>query len=175
MKEKVNILAIYSSPEHHYFTRPKFDVGTAETISHDSIDLDIGRGITGDRFEHATYPLTFISEEVMREVCNTLELVYDPQLFRRNIVISGIGLNALIGEKFYIGEVGFEGLEHCAPCTWMNAVMKKGAYALMSGRGGLRARVIAPGKLRTGESELITSDRIVFPDPLEKLIKPRLP
>ena len=147
MKIDVNISHIYASPEHHYFTREKFDIGSAPTYELEYVDLKPNRGIKGDRFEFSKYPLTLISEEVMQAVCQELELPYKPRLFRRNIVISGINLNQLIGRRFFMDGIEFEGLEHCAPCTWMNAVMKKGAYGLMSGRGGLRIRANTAGRL----------------------------
>lgn len=177
----VNVSYIYSSPEHHYFTRDKFDIGSAPTYELESVILKPGKGIKGDRFENSKYPVTFISEEVMQEVCSNLELPYDPRLFRRNIIVSGINLTQLIGKRFSIGKdssqksVVFEGIEHCSPCTWMNAVMKKGAYRLMQGRGGLRARVIEEGVLKTGANTLITQDEFKLLDPCEPLAKPRLP
>jgi len=181
MKIDVNISHIYSSPEHHYFTRDKFDVGSAPTYDLEYVRLEKGKGIADDRFEFSKYPVTFICEEVMREVCLELELPYDPGLFRRNIVISGINLMQLIGKKFSFihagrqGSVTFEGIEHCAPCTWMNAVMKKGAYASMRGRGGLRARVIDEGELSAGANTLITEDNYELLDPCAALARPRLP
>ena len=175
MRTEVNISHIYASSEHHYFTREKFDVGTALTQELSFIELEPGRGIKGDRFEFSSFPITFVSEEVMREVFKQLDLSYDPLLFRRNIVISGVNLNQLIGKTFKLGSVIFEGLEHCAPCTWMNAVMKKGAYRLMSGRGGLRARVVEKGNLKTGTNTLITKEDFNLLDPIEALKKPRIP
>ena len=175
MKLDVFISHIYASCEHHYFTRDKFDIGSAPTYDYESVELEPNRGIEGDRFEFSTYPLTFMSEEVMKEVCKELSLPYKPTLFRRNIVISGLNLNQLIGKKFFIGGVLFEGLEHCAPCTWMNAVMKKGAYRLMSGRGGLRVRVVEKGVLKTGPNLLITEETFEPVNPLRALRKPRIP
>ena len=175
MTKKIKISFIYSSPEHHYFTREKFKVGTAPTIEHKSVQLEANKGIADDRFEFSKYPLTFISEEVMKEVCSSLDLAYKPQLFRRNFVISGFNLNQLIGKTFKINGVVFEGLEHCAPCTWMNAVMKKGAYRAMSGRGGLRVRVLEGGTLQTGPNTLITEDNFELLNPLDALKKPRIP
>lgn len=174
MKTDVKISHIFASPEHHYFTREKFDVGNSPTYEFDSIELFANRGIKGDRFEFSKYPLTFVSEEVMREVCENLNLPYEPMLFRRNIVISGINLNQLIGKVFTIGEAEFEGLEHCPPCTWMNAVMKKGTYKLMSGRGGLRVKVLKEGRLKTGPNTLIT-DAFEPLDPRFPLVRARLP
>ncbi len=175
MMLEVNISHIYSSPEHHYFTRDRFDVGKAPTQELPFIMLEPNRGIKGDRFEFSSYPLTFVSEEVIREVFSELDLLYKPQLFRRNIVISGVNLNQLIGKKFLIDDVEFEGIEHCSPCTWMNAVMKKGAYRLMSGRGGLRAKVLKKGTLKTGTNTLITKNNFELLDPLQALKKPRIP
>ena len=154
--KQITIHHIFTSPEHHYFTRDKFDVGNAPTIEHNSIELFSGRGLKGDRFEFSKYPITFFSREVAEDVCSQLDLELDIKLFRRNIIVSGVHLNSLIGKRFKIGNVEFEGLAHCAPCTWMNAVMKKGAYASMSGRGGLRVKVLSDGVLSCGESELMS-------------------
>jgi len=175
MTVMVAISHIYSSPEHHYFTRERFDVGDAPSYDLSFVKLEPSRGIQGDRFEFSSYPITFISEEVMREVFNELDLGYKPQLFRRNIVISGINLNQLIGKRFLIDDIEFEGLEHCSPCTWMNAVMKKGAYRLMSGRGGLRVKVLTKGTLKAGKNALITEENFELLDPLQALKKPRIP
>ncbi len=175
MRADITVSYIYSSPEHNYFTREKFDVGTAPNFEHDEVELELGRGIMDDRFEFSKYPLTFISEEVTIAVCRSLEIEYRPSLFRRNIVISGVNLNQLIGKRFFIGDVEFEGIEHCAPCTWMNAVMKKGAYKLMIGRGGMRAKVTKGGFLKRGTNELITEHDFEFLDPLQGLNRPKIP
>ena len=83
-------------------------------------------------------------------------------------------LNSLIGKRFKIGDVEFEGLAHCSPCTWMNAVMKKGAYAQMRGRGGLRVKVISGGRLKCGVEELF-NEEILNENPLKALEKMSLP
>lgn len=170
----INIHNIFTSPNHNYFTRKKFDVGESPTIEHSCILLEADKGLKDDRFEFSKYPVTFFSLEVAEAVCTELEMELDVRLFRRNIIISGIHLNSLIGKKFTLGEVEFEGLAHCAPCTWMNSVMKKGAYALMAGRGGLRARVLKGGVLSQGKS-LFYSENYPDVNPLQRLKKPQLP
>ena len=172
--KQINIHHIFTSPEHNYFTREKFDVGSAPTVEHNSIELFGGRGLNGDRFEFSKYPITLFSREVAEEVCSELDLELDIKLFRRNIIVSGVHLNSLIGKRFKIGNIEFEGLAHCAPCTWMNAVMKKGAYSSMSGRGGLRVKVINGGVLSCGEAELFSEVALVE-NPLKPLAKPKLP
>ena len=164
----IEIHAIFSSPAHNYFTREKFQPYNAKNISHKRIKLRSGRGIEDDRFEFSTYPITLFSLEVAQEVCSRLNLTCNLALFRRNIIVSGLHLNSLIGQQFSIGDVTFEGMAHCAPCPWMNAVFAKGAYALMRGRGGLRVKVIKGGLLTLGQQSLNTQ-AILGNDPLEPL------
>lgn len=172
--KQIIIHHIFTSPEHNYFTREKFDVGSAPTVEHNSIELFSGRGLQGDRFEFSKYPITLFSREVAEEVCSELDIELDLKLFRRNIIVTGVHLNSLIGKRFKIGNIEFEGLAHCAPCTWMNAVMKKGAYRSMSGRGGLRVKVLNDGVLSCGDIEL-TSEVILEENPLTPLSKLKLP
>ncbi|WP_304543946.1 MOSC domain-containing protein [Sulfurimonas microaerophilic] len=165
---------IFTSPKHNYFTREKFDAGDAPTIEHSNIKLYKDKGLEGDRFEFSKYPITLISAEVIDETSKELGFEVDPKLFRRNIVISGIHLNSLIGKKFYLGDVLCEGVAHCAPCTWMNAVIAKGTYKLMKGRGGLRIRVLSDGVLELG-STTITTDEAITLEPITPLSTPKIP
>lgn len=173
-KKDITIHHIFTSHSHNYFTRDKFDVGTSPTLEHESVELVVDRGLKDDRFEFSKYPITFFSLEVAEEVCKSLEIDLDLKLFRRNIIIRGVHLNSLIGKRFKIGDVEFEGLAHCSPCTWMNAVMKKGAYAQMRGRGGLRVKVISGGRLKCGVEELF-NEEILNENPLKALEKMSLP
>ena len=173
-RKKIKIHHIFTSPKHNYFTREKFVVGDAPTLEHESVLLVQGRGLEGDRFELGKYPITLFSLEVAEEVFRSLELEIDVKIFRRNIILSGVHLNSLIGKRFKIGEVEFEGMAHCSPCTWMNAVMKKGAYALMRGRGGLRVRVVQGAELTLGEC-LLVSEEEIKEDPLTPLKRANIP
>ena len=173
-KKEICIHAIFSSPAHNYFTNEKYKPGSAPDMKHNSILLRQNKGITGDRFEDAKYPLTFFSYEVAQEIAHEFDLPLQLELYRRNIIISGINLCELIGEKFLIGEVLFEGIQHCAPCPWMNAVMKKGVYSAMQGRGGLRARVLNDGMLHLGKCEL-SSYAMLEKSPTQTLNKPKIP
>ena len=105
---------------------------------------------------------------------NALDKALDVADFRRNIIISGVNLCELIGRRFIVGEVHFEGMAHCNPCTWMNAMIGEGAYTLMKGRGGLRARVIEGGELALGET-LLQSDTMLIKEPATPMTISRLP
>jgi hypothetical protein len=165
---------IFRSPAHNYFTRPRFEAGDAPTEPLASVSLEAGFGIPGDRFYASRYPVTFFSLEVAEAIAEAFPAASDPSLFRRNIVISGINLNELIGVRFAINDVAFEGISHCSPCPWMDAVMGKGVYKMMVGRGGLRARVTAGGSLKCGKEMLQCENTLVL-EPRTPLVRRKLP
>lgn len=116
-----------------------------------------GRGIEGDRFldykEDFKGQITFFSIEVFEAVLEELGLDparHCPSLVRRNVFTRNIDLNGLIGATFHLQGIPFEGSEECAPCEWMDHALTKGAYQILKGRGGLRARIRNDGILRTG-------------------------
>ena len=149
-------------------------MGDAPTTVHQKLYLKAGRGIEGDRFESGRYPITFFSLEVAKLMEKEFAKKIDIEDFRRNIIISGVNLCKLIGRRFRVGDVLFEGMAHCNPCPWMNAVIGKGAYALMKGRGGLRAKVIEGGEIALGEIRL-ESDTILTNDAITPMVISRLP
>lgn len=75
-----------------------------------------------------------------------------PEWLRRNLVVSGINLYALREQRFFIGDVLFEGSGICAPCSRMEKNLGPGGYNAMRGHGGINARVLAGGMIRLGDS-----------------------
>jgi MOSC domain-containing protein YiiM len=59
----------------------------------------------------------------------------DPQVVRRNIVISGLNLLALKDKDFFVGgaRLSFTGL--CHPCSRMEAALGPGGYNALRGHG----------------------------------------
>ena len=82
----------------------------------------------------------------------------DPSVLRRNVLLSGVDLNSLIGRKFRLGGILFEGVEECSPCYWMDEAVGPGANAFLTGRGGLRCRILEDGILRCGPALLEVAD-----------------
>ena len=77
----------------------------------------------------------------------------DPSLTRRNIVISGINLQALKEQQFSIGdEVVLETTGICHPCSRMEQNLGPGGYNAMRGHGGITTRVIKAGIIKKGDS-----------------------
>jgi MOSC domain-containing protein YiiM len=72
-----------------------------------------------------------------------------PSAFRRNVITQGVDLNLLINREFEVQGVRFHGTQECAPCYWMDQAFAPGAEAALKGHGGLRARILSSGTLKS--------------------------
>ena len=149
----MRITHLFISPEHNYFGHHGQPAGTAPVVELDEAVVVAGKGIEGDRFfgwkENYKGQVTFFSQEVWESLCAEFQ-VWDrgPGVFRRNVIVSGVDLNSLIGKEFEIQGVRFSGTAECSPCHWMDEAFHQGAEASLKGRGGLRAKVLTGGVLR---------------------------
>ena len=71
-----------------------------------------------------------------------------PDVYRRNLVVAGVDLMALMGREFELQGVRFMGMVEAKPCYWMDEALAPGAEEALRGCGGLRARVLTSGQLR---------------------------
>lgn len=155
----MEIRRIYLSPGHNFFGHYGKSAGSNATISVEEAICRAGRGIEDDRFfeykEDYRGQITFFAEEVYDRLCHVLQ-IHDrsPEVFRRNVITAGVDLNELIGKKFRLQGILFEGTQECSPCLWMNDAFGAGAEELLKGRGGLRARILEDGTLRPGPAQL---------------------
>ena len=119
-----------------------------------AIECVAGRGIRGDRYfdfkDDYKGQITFFSLDVFKELCNALNL-HDcsPAAARRNVITRGVDLNKFIGKEFEIQGVRFSGTQESAPCYWMDGAFAPGAQDFLKGRGGLRAKILCDGQLRS--------------------------
>ncbi len=97
--------------------------------------------------------VTLISREFIAqiELFTGLEGI-DPATLRRNIVVSGINLNALRRQRFRVGDALFEATQLCHPCARMEEALGAGGVAAMLGHGGLCAKIIEGGAVRLGDT-----------------------
>lgn len=147
------VLRLYVSPGHNYFGHHGRPAGEHQVVERDSVECISGRGLTGDRFfdykPDYKGQITFFSREVFDSLCATLELGdANPAVLRRNVLVSGVDLNAWIGREFEIQGIRFLGTGECKPCYWMDSALSGGAERAMKGRGGLRAKILSSGTLR---------------------------
>jgi MOSC domain-containing protein YiiM len=118
------------------------------------VECVAGRGIRRDRYfdfkDDYKGQITFFSLDVFEELCAALN-VHDasPAAARRNVITRGFDLNEFIDKEFEIQGVRFYGTQECAPCYWMDGALTSGAKDFLKGRGGLRAKILTDGKLRS--------------------------
>ena len=97
--------------------------------------------------------VTLIQAEHLPVVASILDrdAPVDPELLRRNIVVSGINLLTLKDQRFRIGGVILEGSGPAVPCSRMEENLGPGGYNAMRGHGGITARVIEAGTIAIGD------------------------
>jgi MOSC domain-containing protein YiiM len=66
--------------------------------------------------------------------------------------VRGIALDGLIGKRFRVGEVECFGQRRCEPCAHLERLTRSGVLRGLMHWGGLRADVIADGKIRLGDT-----------------------
>ncbi|MSU49437.1 MAG: molybdenum cofactor biosysynthesis protein [Opitutus sp.] len=159
MKSAVTIRHLFISPGHNFFGRHGLPAGEHATLSVTSVQCRAGWGLEGDRF-YGYRPdykgqVTFFEWEVYAAAKTELCMpALAAEAFRRNVILEGARVHELIGTRFSLGGVDFEGMDEAKPCHWMNAVVAPGAEEWLRGRGGLRAKILTDGELRCGEAEL---------------------
>ena len=155
----MTIVHLYISPAHNFVGHHNQPPGDAPMIEVNELECVAGHGLRGDRYfghkENYKGQVTFFSQEVYEKLCERLNVGdKNASVFRRNIIVKGVSLNDLIGTEFTLQGVRFQGTEESAPCHWMNTAFAEGALEALKGAGGLRARVLSDGVLRTGEADL---------------------
>ena len=113
----------------------------------------VGQGLQGDRY--AAGSGTFASGRpgsaltlVDAAVLDTFDRDLD---HRRNVVVRGTDLNALVGREFMLGEARCRGRRLCEPCAHLDRLNGGGVLRPLVHRAGLRADVIRDGIVRVGD------------------------
>jgi MOSC domain-containing protein YiiM len=152
--QPVEICHLYISPGHNFVGHHGREPDTHPIIEVSVIQCVAGRGIRGDRYfdfkDDYKGQITFFSLDVFDKLCAAFDL-HDgsPAAARRNVITRGVDLNELIGKEFEIQGVHFHGTEESAPCYWMDRAFAPGAKDFLKGRGGLRAKILSDGGLRS--------------------------
>ena len=105
-------------------------------------------GLRGDRYVEASarpspdYQVTLIELENIAAFVRTTGLDLTAEMPRRNLVTVGIGLNALVGKRFSVGDAVLEGLALCEPCRLFAKRTHAAVLEFFAGKA-----VCAPGSL----------------------------
>jgi hypothetical protein len=112
-----------------------------------------GHGLEGDRYaaEAGTFAsgrpgsaLTLLDAAVLETFDRDVD-------HRRNVVVRGTDLNALVGRDFKLGEVRCRGRRLCEPCAHLDRLNGGGVLRPLVHRGGLRADIVSNGTIRLGD------------------------
>lgn len=116
-----------------------------------------GRGLEGDRYADAAgtfasgrpgSALTLVDAGVLEELAARRGAPVD---HRRNVVVRGGDLGALVGRTFRLGEATCAGRRPCEPCAHLERLNRGGVLRPMVHRGGLRADIVTGGLVRVGD------------------------
>ena len=159
MNPAIAIRHLFVSAGHNFFGRYGQTAGSHPVVELPAVKCRAGWGLEGDRF-YGYRPgykgqVTFFSWEAYEAIKRQFGVPdLPPHAFRRNVLIAGVDLNALIERRFTLGGIEFEGTGEARPCPWMNQAVAPGAEDWLMGRGGLRTKVLTDGELRVGPAEL---------------------
>lgn len=126
-------------------------------ISVESVEAISGKGLKGDRkvlgtTSDSNRQVTLIQAEHLAVIASFMQTEkIEPELLRRNLLVSGINLLALKNKKFYVGEVLFEGTGECHPCSRMEETLGTGGYNSVRGHGGITAKVLGDGIIKIND------------------------
>ena len=119
-------------------------------------DLDPDDGLIGDHYQSRTNKARQVTLIQVEHIAATAAYLgsgpIDPNRLRRNIVVSGINLLALKGQRFRLGSALLLATGECHPCSRMEEILGPGGYNAVRGHGGITARIIQAGRVRLGDA-----------------------
>ena len=126
--------------------------------------LVAGKGILGDRYhlmssnilaKGKSAPLnhiTFIAKEELDAFLKRHDTKLGHGEFRRNLITSGIDLNALVHKEFRVGTALCRGVELCEPCQVLSRTVYNAVIPELVHRAGLRAIILEDGEVKLGDT-----------------------
>ncbi len=152
------LLAIHVAPE-----------AGAPVVPVEHADALAGRGLSGDRYaagigSFSRWPgkgraITLISAADLAHAEAAFGVTVAHGEHRRNLVVDGLDLRALLGGTFRIGGATFHGERVCAPCKYLVRVTgQPAAFDALVGRGGIRAEVVTGGRIAAGDAVALVGE-----------------
>src|SRR5689334_19075636 len=112
---------------------------TPELWTVESVAALAGKGLEGDRHYRETakpgQALTLVEADVVAGAGLL------PGETRRQLTVSGTGLNDLVGRRFRVGDVECYGVELCEPCLHLERMTRPGIIKELVHRAGLNADI----------------------------------
>lgn len=117
----------------------------------DQVEAVAGRGLVGDRKFGTRREITIVSAEELTEAAAVWGSDIEPGSTRRQITVSGVGLDRSPGAVVRLGEVVVEVHGDCSPCDEMEQSVGVGARAALVGRAGVMGSIVEGGTIRLGD------------------------
>lgn len=143
--------------EHIHITPAK----SQPMVALDEARLVAGRGIEGDRYflGTGTYSIkpgddrqvTLIEAEMLARVAADDGHAIAMDEHRRNLTVTGVPLQHLVGLRFRVGEALLEGVRINQPCKYLNLMLKRDVYMALWNRSGLNCRIVEGAVIRPGD------------------------
>ena len=131
----------------------------------EEVEAMIGCGLEGDRYCSGTghwsrferdCQVTFVEGEDLDLIGLETKVRVGNGEHRRNIVTRGVSLEDLRGRRFRIGEAVFGHGRPCSVCRHVERLTEPGMTQALKGRGGMCARVLRGGRLRSGDAIVLS-------------------
>lgn len=136
-----------------------------------TVEVRAGKGLVGDRYFNTRFAyaaVTFLAAEKVARLQDEIvgeglfeppNLPFDPLAARRNVVTTGLDVDALVRTRFTIdaghGPIRFRSITPANPCAWMNHVFAAGAHRALRGHAGIRCEPLDDGWLSIGPARLL--------------------
>jgi len=123
----------------------------------DRVAAHAGKGLEGNRYFFADgnappgNAITLIAAEALEAYAAETGKSLGAAESRRNVLVRGIDVNALVGKRFRVGAVECEGVELCEPCSHLESMTHPGVIKGMVHRAGLNADVLTDGEIAVGD------------------------
>jgi MOSC domain-containing protein YiiM len=119
------------------------------------------KGLAGNRYFHADgnappgTAVTLIAAEALEAFEAETGTRLTAAESRRNVLVRGVDVNALVGKRFRVGNVECEGVELCEPCADLEAMTYPGVIKGMVHRAGLNANLVTDGEIAVGDVVIV--------------------
>lgn len=129
-------------------------------VAHDRVEVGAA-GLAGDRYatgrglystrQHDDRPVTIIEAEALAALREEHGIDLPAAQCRRNVVVTGIRLNPLVGSHLRLGDVIVYVGRLNRPCRYLEKLTGLPVYEPLLGRSGVNCRVVRPGTLALGD------------------------
>lgn len=140
-------------------------VGSAGMVRLSEVEAVVGMGLAGDRYARRTghwtgkdeCQVTLVEGEALDAIARDTALSVHEGQHRRNLVTRGVRLDGLEGRRFWVGAALLAYERPRPPCRHVEQLSEPGLRKALTGRGGICARVLEGGLLKTGDPLMVAA------------------